>query len=173
MKTLVVLLIACACACAAPFLEPGELNESVLDSRVPPWPETFQGRTLRQIPLSERERGFLSGFPGSVARFTDGERDIVLRWVLQPTRQLHPAEDCYRGSGYQIRESRIMEDRERATWRCFSATRSEGTREVCENIRDAERRWTDVSSWYWAATLKRSEGPWLVTTIAQDHLSSR
>jgi hypothetical protein len=124
---------------------------------------------LSALPLSARESAFLAGFPGAVARFTDGERDIVMRWVTQPTRRLHPAEDCYRGLGYTVDTSRIVTDADRARWRCFKASRKQDAREVCEQLQDQEAgRWTDVSAWYWAALLQQSNGPWLVTTASID-----
>jgi hypothetical protein len=122
---------------------------------------------LTELPLSAREKTFLDGFPGAVARFTDGERDIVMRWVTQPTRRLHPAEDCYRGLGFAVGAARIVTDNDGARWRCFAATRTDAAHEVCEQLQDLEgQRWTDVSAWYWAAVLERSRGPWLVTTAA-------
>jgi hypothetical protein len=151
-------------------LSRNELHDIAATRSEPHWPTHFQGRLLSGLPLSERERTFLAGFPGSVARFTDGERDIVMRWVTQPTRRLHPAEDCYRGLGYQIAESRIVNDSDASHWRCFTATRTGDAREVCEQLQDTEgQRWTDVSAWYWAAVLKKSTGPWLVTTASIDH----
>jgi hypothetical protein len=90
-----------------------------------------------------------------------------MRWVTQPTRRLHPAEDCYRGLGYSIGASRIVTDNSGTRWRCFAARRKQDGREVCEQLQDMEgRRWTDVSAWYWAAVLERSPGPWLVTTAS-------
>jgi hypothetical protein len=124
---------------------------------------------LTELPLSARESTFLAGFPGAVARFTDGERDIVMRWVTQPTRRLHPAEDCYRGLGYTVDTSRIVTDSGGGRWRCFKAGRKQDAREVCEQLQDMDgRRWTDVSAWYWAALLERSRGPWLATTASID-----
>jgi hypothetical protein len=119
--------------------------------------------------MDERERAFLAGFPGAVAHFTDGERDIVMRWVTQPTRRLHPAEDCYRGLGFETAQSRVVSDVDRTQWRCFTASRGgDESREVCEQLQDREgKRWTDVSAWYWSAALRRSQGPWLVTTVAE------
>jgi len=134
---------------------------------LPPWPREFQGRPLTRVPLTEAEHRFLSGFPGDVARFTDGERDIILRWVTQPTRRLHPADDCYRAWGFSVSESKIHADRDGVRWRCFGAGKNGARREVCEQVRDAEgAHWSDISSWYWAATLDRTTGPWLVTTVS-------
>lgn len=166
MRAVQMLLIVCVCAAVVPVFT-GDQSPADQSDAVPAWPTHFQGRALQKLPLNERERAFLAGFPGSVARFTDGDRDIVMRWVTQPTRRLHPAEDCYRGLGYEIAQSRIVNDRDRSRWRCFTANRGDDRREVCEQLQDRETgRWTDVSAWYWAAALKRSEGPWLVTTVA-------
>jgi hypothetical protein len=119
------------------------------------------------VPLADSERRFLAGFPGDVARFTDGERDLILRWVTQPTRRLHPADDCYRAWGYDVSPPTIRADRDGVRWRCFAARKNGRGRRVCEQVRDAEgAHWTDVSSWYWAATLDRTTGPWLVTTVS-------
>jgi hypothetical protein len=165
-------LAACICAALAPALSSTQPDIGAL--RVDPhWPSHFQGRMLTELPLSAREAAFVSGFPGAVARFTDGERDIVMRWVTQPTRRLHPAEDCYRGLGYSVSESRIVTDNSGTRWRCFDATRKQDGREVCEQLQDLEGRlWTDVSAWYWAALLERSRGPWLVTTASVTRLSA-
>jgi len=132
------------------------------------WPHEFRGRPLSDVPLDEKERRLLEDFPGAVARFSDGEHDILLRWVDQPTRRLHPAEDCYRGWGYEVSESKIRNDGDGTQWRCFTARLGNDERTVCEQLRDLEgAHFTDVSSWYWSATLGRTAGPWLVTTISR------
>jgi hypothetical protein len=159
-------LVSACVAALVPLLAARDAVDSPV--AVPAWPHEFRGRPLLPVALSAEERRFLSGFPGEVARFTDGERDIVLRWVTRPTRQLHPAEDCYRAMGYTVTATRIHADRDGARWRCFEVTRGETTRSVCEQLRDTDgTHWTDVSSWYWAAILQRTRGPWLVTTLAQ------
>ena len=135
--------------------------------KLPEWPREFQGRPLTRVPLADAERRFLSGFPGDVARFTDGERDFILRWVTQPTRRLHPADDCYRAWGFAVGPSKIRADGDGVRWRCFVAGKNGKQREVCEQVRDTEgAHWTDVSSWYWAAAFDRTTGPWLVTTVS-------
>lgn len=166
MSALRVLLLSAMLAALTPMID--GRSEALTTPALPPWPHEFQGRPLTPMALSADERKFLSGFPGDIARFTDGERDLILRWVTRPTRQLHPAEDCYRGMGFEVSATRVHADRDGARWRCFEVTRNGTTRSVCEQLRDREgAHWTDVSSWYWAATLQRTEGPWLVTTVAQ------
>jgi hypothetical protein len=127
-------------------------------------------RPLRPIALSAVEKRFAARFAGAIGRFTDGERTIVLRHVSAPTRMLHPAADCYRGSGHRI-ESIALEQRgeasARSTWRCFIAVSDGGRARVCEQIVDADgATFTDSSAWYWAAALGQSRGPWRAVTIA-------
>lgn len=160
-----VLLLCAALAALTPMLARAPRAAT---SAPPAWPAQFEGRPLRRLEMTADERRMLAGFPGDVARFTDGERDIVLRWVTQPTRQLHPAEDCYRGFGFTTAAARIEADRDGVRWRCFTASKDGATREICEQLRDADgAHWTDVSAWYWDATLERTHGPWLVTTVTR------
>lgn len=142
-------------------------NEPRAVESTPPWPRQFRGELVTEVPMNARERTFLEGFPGKVARFTDGEHDLLLRWVTQATRRLHPATDCYRAFGYDVSDTRIVNDGDGVQWRCFDASRAGDRRSVCEQLRDRDgHAWTDVSAWYWAAMLDRSQGPWLVTTVA-------
>jgi len=160
-----ILLLAMLLAAVTPLL--GRQEISVPASVAPAWPHEFQGKPLTQLPLTDQDRRFLTGFPGQVGRFTDGERNLILRWVTQPTRKLHPAEDCYRGLGYEVSATRIHADRDGARWRCFEVTRDGKTHSACEQLRDADgAHWTDVSSWYWDATLQKTHGPWLAVTVA-------
>jgi hypothetical protein len=167
VKVLGALLTSMAAAALAPFLSPRDVSTTTA-TQPREWPHEFRGRPLRPVPLTGDDRRFLADFPGAAARFTDGEYDIVLRWVEQPTRRLHPAEDCYRGWGYELSQSRVHDDEDGTRWRCFDARKGGNEREVCEQLRDLEgTHFTDVSSWYWSATMRRTLGPWLVTTVAR------
>src|SRR5262245_25920158 len=68
----------------------------------PGWPTHYDGHALKEMPLTRRELAFVEDFPGRVGRFSDGQREIIIRWIGAPTRRLHPAADCFRGSGYSI-----------------------------------------------------------------------
>jgi hypothetical protein len=166
LNRLSALLISMIAAALTPLLTAqGVVHTAGATNRE--WPHEFRGRPLVRVPLDENERRFLEDFPGAVARFSDGEHDILMRWVDQPTRRLHPAEDCYRGWGYEVSEASIRSDGG-TQWRCFTARIGERERSVCEQLRDLEgSHFTDVSSWYWSATLGRTAGPWLVTTISR------
>lgn len=87
------------------------------------------------------------GFPGRVARATDGGDVLLLRWVDRPTRMLHSSLECLPGAtgpaaGFE--------------WRGWKGE---------EYVEDADgHRYTDISLWFWEAMLGRSRGPWLAVT---------
>jgi len=131
------------------------------------WPSRWDGRPLRPLALSPIEQRFAARFPGRIARFTDGTQVVVLRDVNRPTRMLHPAADCYRGLGFRIEQARLEHDAQGLRWRCFMAEREGRRTRVCERIVDANgQAFTDASSWFWAAQLGQSSGPWLAVTTA-------
>lgn len=157
MLRIACFVIACCCAAAAPYV-PRPARDAAM---FPGWPSHFEGRPIAELPLSEREARFADGFPGRIGRFTDGSREIVLRWVSEETRMLHPAADCFRGLGYEIHA--LAPGR-------FEARRGDERLVVREWIHDgAGATWTDVSAWYWSAFFERSAGPWWSVTTAEGH----
>jgi hypothetical protein len=136
--------------------------------QAPEWPTQWEGRALRPLALSAVEMRFAARFPGHIARLTDGEQVLVLREVREPTRMLHPAADCYRGLGYRIAQAQLERDAQARLWRCFIAEREGRQVRVCERIVDAQgQAFTDASSWFWAAQLGQSTGPWQAITTAR------
>lgn len=132
------------------------------------WPDAWEGKPLRPLALSAVEQRFADRFPGRLARLTDGEQVLVLRDVRQPTRMLHPAADCYRGLGYRIAQAQLERDAQQRLWRCFVAERDGHRTRVCERIVDTQgHAYTDASSWFWAAQLGQSTGPWQAITTAR------
>jgi hypothetical protein len=133
------------------------------------WPRERDGRDLRPLATSAVEQRFAARFPGAIARFTDGERVMVLREVQRPTRMLHPAADCFRGLGYRVEQARLEHDARQRLWRCFEASSREGERvRVCERIEAADgSAFIDPSSWFWAASLGQSSGPWRAITVVE------
>ena len=132
------------------------------------WPARWEGKPLRPLALSAVEQRFASRIPGQMARLTDGDQVLVLRSVWQPTRMLHPAADCYRGLGYSIAQAQLERDAQSLLWRCFVAERQGRRTRVCERIVDARgQAFTDASSWFWAAQLGQSTGPWQAITTAR------
>ena len=133
------------------------------------WPQQFAGNELYPIPLTENEERFSRDFSGKLAKFTDGSREIVMRWLDTPSRSLHPAGDCLKGSGYTVKPRPVLVDRDGIRWGCISAMRRGVNLQVCERIYDEHgNSWTDTSSWFWAAMLGKTTGPWRAMTIASE-----
>jgi hypothetical protein len=159
-----VVMLGCAVAATFTAVPPAEAPPQAGAE----WPVEWDGRPLRPLALGAVEARFAARFPGTLARLSDGERQIVWREVREPTRMLHPAADCYRGAGWQIAGERVEIDDAQRGWRCFDATQDGRRLRVCERIVDANgRAFTDPSSWFWAALLGRSTGPWHAVTTAR------
>lgn len=170
MRHKLVYLGACLLASVAPWLSasPGPAGAGHGGHGFPGWPTHFEGRPLTRLPLSEREERFGDDFPGRVARFTDGRREVVVRWVTEPTRKLHPAADCFAGIGYDIRPLPLRVDEAGARWGSFTAARGGERLRVYERIyAEVGGGWEDVSGWYWAAAGGGSAGPWWALTVAE------
>jgi hypothetical protein len=156
----------CALVAALPAFERGAVPANA--ETFPGWPAEWEGEPLREVPLSARELQFNSNFPGRIAKFTDGRRELILRWVTQGTRQLHGSSDCFRGMGYAVTPQPGIFDTRRGMWSSFLAQRGGQRLLVRERITDDRGgEWTDVSAWYWSVWLKRSTGPWLAATVAE------
>lgn len=165
MRGLTLYVASCAVAAVVSYLpwQPAFRDEP---KDFPGWPSEYQGRVLRSLPMSQREKGFEAQFPGKMGKFTDGRRVILLRWVTQPTRKLHPASDCFRAVGYRIRPTALKVGLDGKAWGCFQGTRGDEQLIVRERIQDgAGGSWADVSSWYWASVLGRTSGPWWAVTL--------
>lgn len=133
------------------------------------WPAEFEGKNLERLELSDMERGFSRGFPGRIARFTDGSREIIIRRVERATRKLHPASDCLKGGGYSVKSLPVRADPAGNHWGCVRAVQGGRVLNVCERIYDeAGNSWSDTSSWYWSAVLEKSSGPWWAVTVAEE-----
>lgn len=160
-------LALCALAAVLATFERGATH--TISEAFPGWPTEWEGERLRELPLNAVELQFNSNFPGRIAKFTDGRRELILRWVTQGTRQLHGSADCFRGMGYSVTPQPGINDGKRGLWSSFIAQRGEQRVLVRERITDGRGgEWTDVSAWYWSVLLKRSTGPWMAVTLAGD-----
>lgn len=131
----------------------------------PGWPDLIPGKTLTELPLQSQEKEYVKSFPGRIGRFTDGDVEYVIRWVTKATRKLHPAADCFRGSGYQVQPLPLEVDPDGTSWGCFKAWNEQLIILVQERIIETGgRSWTDVSAWYWAALMGKTSGPWWAVT---------
>lgn len=161
-------IVACAVAALMPFLSARSgSSENAGALAFPGWPAEFEGKTLTELPLTELEQRFNADFPGKIGRFTDGKREIVIRWVTEATRKLHPASDCFQGLGYSVKPLPLHRDVKGSLWSSFAATKGSDRLRVYERIKsEAGETWTDVSAWYWAA-LRHGQGGWWAITIAE------
>ena len=161
-----VLLLAAAAAALAPFVT--HPSGATAGAPFPGWPTHYEDRALVELPLTAREGAFMQDFPGRVGRFSDGQREIIIRWVGAPTRKLHSATDCFRGSGYAIAPIAARKSGDGTTMGCFRATLHGASMTVCEVIRDERGgSWSDVSAWYWDGMLRSSPPPWWSFVMAQ------
>ncbi len=167
MRYMKLYVMSCAVAFAVVFLPPmGPMAEPEFE--FPGWPMEFGDRRLTEMPLSSRQKRFIEGFPGKMAKFSDGRRIILFRWVTKATRKVHPASDCFKGLGYSVRPLPMVRDSEGNIWSCTECTLEGETLRVRERILDtAAGTWTDVSAWYWAALLGRTPGPWWTVTLVE------
>jgi hypothetical protein len=162
--TLRLFAIACVLAALAPFATPAPTP--VEHAGFPGWPDSFEGYPLQPLAFAPVEERFARSFPGRIGRFSDGRREIVLRWIASPTRKLHAAADCFKGSGFDVKPL-PLEVKDGMAWSAFSAQRGTQRLHVREAIADAGgNRWTDVSAWYWAAVRGETQGPWWAIVVA-------
>lgn len=163
--TLVRLLMLCVAALVPESVRAVRIGERVSQ---PDWPTHFLDAPLTQVALSEDEASFVSGFPGSVGKFQAGEATLVIRWLRHPTRRLHPARDCFKGSGFRLEFLPLSVDREGGRWSCFRAEKRGERLRVCERIFDQRgNAFTDVSEWFWKATFGASAAPWWAVTVIE------
>lgn len=166
MRTIRRFLMLCVAVALVPVLPVQAKRAEV--AGFPGWPIHFEGVALTRLPLTKRESGFYRDFPGKVARFSDGSREIILRWVTAPTRKLHPAADCFKGIGFTVDPQPVRVDQRGQRWGSFITGKDDTRLVVHERIYTVGGdSWIDVSSWYWAALLGDGGGPWWVATVAE------
>ncbi|MBN1672083.1 MAG: hypothetical protein JXR37_13675 [Kiritimatiellae bacterium] len=172
MRLIMTFLGACLLAALAPLtptLVDAVNGERPETAAFPGWPTTFEGRPLARRPLAANEERFVSRrFPGRIARFSDGRREIILRWVTRPTRQLHRATVCFKGYGHTVTHLPARCDAAGNTWCAFRAEKDGRAFDVRSRVFDEHgNSWPDVSAWFWAATCGKTEGPWWAVTVAE------
>ena len=151
MRRTAVYLGICTLAALTPIFPLRSKQSDVANLRVAfsHWPAQFEGHALRSLPLTEREQRFGRDFPGHIGRFTDGNREVIIRWVSEATRRLDPAADCFESIGFSTRALPLHVDGGGSRWSSFIATRGKERLRVLEkNFTNSGESSTDVSSWY-------------------------
>jgi hypothetical protein len=163
MKRAIALALATVFAAGAPLVP----QRALLLPPLAPWPTRFEGRALVRLPTGPGDAMLARDFPGHLARFGDGQRQIVLRQVARATRLLHPPRDCFAALGYAIAPL-PMRTVVGGRSSCFGAQRGGVRLKVCEHIRAANgTTYSDVPSWYWPALTGDSVGPWLAVMTVE------
>jgi hypothetical protein len=166
-RSTLIYVVACAIAALLPLLSTQSGQQTNAATTFPGWPVQFEGKPLTPLPLTELEKRFAADFPGHINRFTDGKREIVVRWVTEATRKLHPSSDCFEGLGYTVKPLALRRDESGSLWSSFEAIKGSEQLHVYEQIRsESGQTWTDVSAWYWSA-LAEGHGSWWAFTIAE------
>lgn len=163
----ILFVLACLAAAAMPLALPGGRGLAPA-SGFPGWPATFEGLPIRPAELTPAEEAFSRAFPGRMRRFTDGSRSFVMRWVVAPTHRVHSGIDCLRAAGGRLTPRDLWRDADGRLWAAWELADTGGTVRVRERCYDGRgESWPDVSSWYWAATLGKTDGPWWIVTVAE------
>ena len=166
MQRLAFLLITITMA-LIPLWDVGSSSFETVDD-FPGWPKTWESLTLKPLDLKEDEKIFEESFPGRVARFTDGQREITFRWITEATRKLHPVADCMRAKGFRVEVLPGMKDQARV-WGAMKVETGSQHLNVYECFfdQDFKESWSDVSQWFWSAYLGHSKGPWWAVTVVE------
>ena len=142
-----------------------ELPDEVAIAGFPGWSALHELERSTPLALSARDARFARQFPGKIAAFAGDGCTWIVRWVAQPTRKLHPAADCLRATGYEVRPEPVFSSNDGTQWGAISASRGDEKLIVRERIVDSQgHSFTDVSAWFWSATFEKSQGPWWCLT---------
>jgi hypothetical protein len=168
MKLYALVFFACLLAATRPAW-PGDETPATRarTSReaFPGWSAGPVSPDWEKLTPSARDARFSKDFPGETGIFSDGTTTYVVRWLDHPTRRLHPASDCLRALGYDIIPRPLREKADGTLWSTCEAVRDGATVRVHERMLGADGRgWTDVSTWFWHASLGRATGPWWAVT---------
>ena len=125
---------------ASAALLPRQVPPTPASESFPGWPESFEGHTLVETPLTESEALFDARFPGKIGRFRAGGETV---------------------------EPLPIERREDGDWSAFTARKEGEGLVVREQVRAADgMTFPDVEGGFWQALAGRTSGPWLVISVA-------
>ena len=171
LLTLSCLALATAILPVLPLKSP-ESDEIISGKKEPVvFPDSINGDVLIEVSMPQRHQKFLKNFPGELKIFKSANKLYIVKRIEKPTRKVHPAADCFRGSGYSIDWQPIVVDKEGSRWSHFIANKGDERVSVKEHILDNNKNlWTDPSSWYWSAVLGETKPPWWGITVEEGGL---
>lgn len=158
MRKLVPYLLACVAAAAVPLIA----DARPAPRAFPGWPSQLDGRPLTRLPDTPEETRFYAEHATRHARFSDGQRIVLMRWADERIEGFHLAGPCFRAFGFQIQE---LPDR--GSESCFRAQRGDVVQRVCEHIRDGKgQTFASMEAWHLAQALRTTEPPYVgVSTV--------
>jgi hypothetical protein len=161
-------LIAYAFVCAAAALSPVLAIESASSKpRFTGFPTTFEGRPLSRLPDTPEERAFYGRHALEHARFSDGERVLLMRWAGADITGFHLAEACFRAFGFTLSPMPARSD-SAAREHCYRARRKGVAQRVCEQIRDGQGQvFASEPTWQLARVLGQSPPPYLGISVVE------
>jgi hypothetical protein len=152
-----IYLIACALAAVLPLVL-GRAEEPE-HAGFPGWPTAVAGLALEPVELTAEDRAHALEIPGEFARFQAGPRHVLLRWVERPSHRVHSVSHCFRGAGWELRETGPVEAFDGRAWGTFVAERGAERLRVYERVEEASGRvHADTSAWYWRGLLDGGSG---------------
>ena len=167
MRSIYLFIAICLVAAIIPFYNPDSIALPELSTE-PDWPVEYLSPDHKKTALSGKEKQFYKNFPGKMIKLSSGNTEYVIKWVTRPTRKLHPASDCYKGSGYSITPGPVKRDKNGNHWSSFTATKIKSNVLVKERIyNNSGQSWPDVSGWFWSALFNKNSGPWWVVTVSE------
>ena len=138
------------------------------EGEFPGWPDGFEGRPWTRVRRPEGPATVFSQQTIASAVFRQDERKVVLRWIRNPTRTVHPASDCFRARGYDVERARLVRDASGFTWSEFTVRREGEYWRVRERLfSESGETWTDVPAWYWSVWRRPGSGPWWAVTAVE------
>lgn len=159
--------VACLAAALAPCFRV-DAPEPDGHAQFPGWPATLDGVALVEQPMLPREARFYRDLDGKIGKFSNGERQVVMRWIGSRSRKFHMTGRCYKAVGYETRPVGSRTDVHGRTWGGFEATRRKETQHVYECIFDERGgSWPDEAAWRWASTCGKTSGPWWAITVVE------
>lgn len=168
MKARMQWLVVCLAVALVPILAGTFVPSSEASGRFSGWVDEWDGADLKRIPFTWRERMFVQGFPGQVEHFSDGRRELIMRYTERATRKLKSSAECFSEVGFKVTPLEPLHDDKGRTWSVFQAEKFGETLRISERVTDRRgTEWPKVSSWYWAATFGWSSGPWYAITIVE------
>jgi hypothetical protein len=131
------------------------------------WPAELDGRALTRLPDTTDELRVYARLSVRHARFSDGQRIVLMRWTDERVEGFHLAATCYESFGFALSEARERTGFAGRPETCFRARRGHQTRHVCEHILGGNGRvFANLESWHIARLLGTTAPPyWGISVV--------